>query len=122
MSVNLIANLLTLIARYSAVLGRGRNRDQAREKPMQLRTGVGRFRQAADAKDANIHAEVASILPCKHIGCGLGGAKQQVPTAVKPVRIAVAVVVIWTCIAVASVGLDHGSLVLCIPIDLVGAH
>src|SRR5258708_5698594 len=64
MTVNIVAHLFPLVAKYRIRCATERYLYQIRQKTVQLHTGMRRARKAATAKHAYLHAEIAAIFLC----------------------------------------------------------
>ncbi len=67
-TVNIVAHLFTLVAKYRIRCATERYLYQIRQKTVQFDTGMRRAREAATAEHAHLHTEIAAIFLCHQVG------------------------------------------------------
>ena len=132
--MDLVAHLLALVAKDRIRPPGDSAHDNIGEIPVQLDRGVLRTREAATAKDANRHLEVASELLAHHVSRYLRGAEEGMEALVDGHRFADTVQAMGVVIphipfhqrqGVRAVAIDligTGEAEWCIPAEVAGSH
>jgi len=75
--VDVVSNLLSLVAVDRVLITRQRTLHEVRKKPVQSRSGMSGPRQAATSKARRLHAEVATVFLNKCVGSEFGNSEQR---------------------------------------------
>src|SRR2546426_6781613 len=116
--MDLVAHLLALVAKDRIRPPGDSAHDNIGEIPVQLDRGVLRTREAATAKDANRHLEVASELLAHHVSRYLRGAEEGMEALIDGHRLADTVQAISVVIPLFP--FYQGQGVRAVAIDLIG--
>src|SRR5438309_9982836 len=121
MAVNVVANLLALVAKNRILPSAERHLHQIGQKTVQLYAGVGRPRQAATAKDSHLHSEVTPIFLRGKVRRRFRSAKKRMQRLVDPASLADTLKILGSRVIVPLLQLFQRDLIRRISINLVGA-
>ncbi len=120
-AVNIVANLFSFVAKDGIFESGYGGFHEVRKKAVKFDAGMRRASEAATAKNADVHFEVAAVFLCDQIGSGFGCAKERVKRAVNAAIFGDAVKILGASVFPTRGKFDERNFVGSVAINFVGA-